>query len=70
MLDCDVTMCAGSIAARKEQAFEREIVGFAAAAREDDLIGGTTEECRDLRRAPSKAALPLALAQWPLDGLP
>ncbi len=36
-------------AAGEEHPFEREIVGFAAAAREHDLVGSATQERSDLR---------------------
>ena len=64
-------MCDGRSPARKEQALEREIVGLAAAAGEDDLIGVATEELRDLAARASERSLALVpRAQCPLDGLP
>ena len=48
MLDLRRDNVRRSIAARKEQALEREIVGLAATTGEDDLIGGAAEECRNL----------------------
>ena len=32
----------------EEGTFDREVVGLAATAREDDFVGRTAEECRDL----------------------
>lgn len=50
------------VAAFKEYAFQREIVGFTTAAREYDLIRSASEQVRHLYTG--------GLDQCPLDGLP
>jgi hypothetical protein len=58
------------VAELKERALKREVVGFATAARKDDLIVVAPSRAATWSRAGSSAALASVEAQCPLDGLP
>ena len=55
---------------REERALDCQIVCFAAAAGENDLVGRAPISAATWPRACSRAAFAGMLAQWPLDGLP
>ena len=65
-----VMMCAPGRVQREERALDCQVVGFAAAAGEHDLVGAAPSSAATWPRAVSSAAFAGALAQWPLDGLP
>ena len=70
MLDLTGDDVIAFVAQREERALEGQVVGLAAAARKNDLIVVTAQQCCDLGTSGFDGSLCLDRGPMPLDGLP